>query len=73
MTSSYALLPAAEADLREIIRYTRNQWDSAQTRRYIAKLQISIETVVAGQGIFKDMSALHPGLRMVHCEHHDIF
>jgi plasmid stabilization system protein ParE len=30
----YDLTPAAEADLREIARYTRRQWGAAQSRRY---------------------------------------
>ena len=44
-----------------------------QTRSYIGKLTRGIEAVVVGRGAFKDMTALHPGLRMVHCEHHYVF
>lgn len=73
MTVSYVLSAAAEADLRDIIRYTRRQWGDTQTRAYIAKLQRGIESISAGQGVFRDMTALYPGLRMVHCEHHFIF
>ncbi|MBW8910698.1 MAG: type II toxin-antitoxin system RelE/ParE family toxin [Sphingomonas sp.] len=73
MTVGYVLSAAAEADLRDIIRYTRRQWGDTQTRAYIAKLQCGIESVSAGQGVFRDMTALYPGLRMVHCEHHFIF
>lgn len=71
--TSYVLLPAAEADLRDIIRYTRKQWGDAQTRTYVAKLRRCIETMAAGRGRNKDMAALYPGLRMVRCEHHYIF
>ena len=73
MNASYTLLAAAEADLRDIVRYTRQQWGSAQTRSYVAKLQRGIEAVAGGQGQSRDMSALHPGLRMIKCEHHYIF
>ena len=73
MTTRYVLLAAAEADLREIIRYTRQQWGNAQTRSYMLKLQDGIESLATGQGFFKDMSAFHPGLRMARCEHHYIF
>jgi plasmid stabilization system protein ParE len=73
LTASYVLSAAAEADLRDIIRYTRKQWGDAQTRAYVAKLQRGIEGVATGQGFFKDMAALYPGLRMIHCEHHYIF
>ncbi|MEO6214428.1 MAG: type II toxin-antitoxin system RelE/ParE family toxin [Sphingomonas sp.] len=45
MNANYTLLPGAEADLRDIVRYTRQQWGSAQTRSYVAKLQRSIEAV----------------------------
>ncbi len=73
MTARYVLSSAAEADLRAIVRYTRKQWGAAQTRRYMAKVKTGIENLVAGRGYFKDVAALHPGLRMVLCEHHYIF
>lgn len=73
MTAKYVLLPAAEADLRDIIRYTRKQWGDAQTRTYVTKLQRGIERMADGQDLFKDMTALYPGLRMLRCEHHYIF
>jgi len=73
LTAKYVLLPAAEADLRDIIRYTRKQWGDAQTRTYVAKLQRGIESMADGQGASKDMAGLYPGLRMLRCEHHYIF
>lgn len=73
MTDSYVLSAAAEADLRDIVRYTRKQWGDAQTRTYMAKLKAGIEHMAGGQGMFKDMSALYPALRMTRCEHHYIF
>lgn len=73
MTDRYVLSSAAEADLRDIARYTRKQWGDTPTRKYMAKLKRGIEHVAGGHGIFKDMSALYPGLRMVRCEHHYIF
>jgi toxin ParE1/3/4 len=73
LTTDYILTAAAEADLREIIRYTRKQWGDAQVRSYIAKLEGGIARLAAGEGVFKDMTALYPALRMVRCEHHYIF
>ena len=73
MSSSYVLLPDAEADLRGIIRYTRKQWGEAQTRTYVAKLKSCIERMAEGDAGFKDMSALYPRLRMMRCEHHHVF
>lgn len=67
------LTDAAEADMRDIIRYTRKQWGDAQVRRYIAKLEQGIVRLAASQDAFKDMSALYPALRMAHCEHHYVF
>ncbi|CAM5466301.1 type II toxin-antitoxin system RelE/ParE family toxin [Eoetvoesiella caeni] len=69
----YVLTEAAEADIREIIRYTRNQWGDTQVRRYIEALEQGIVRLAASQGTFKDMSALYPRLRMAHCEHHYVF
>lgn len=73
MTQGYVLTDAAEADLRGIVRYTRKQWGDAQVRRYIAELERGVARLAARQGIFKDMSALYPALRMAHCEHHYVF
>lgn len=69
----YRLTAEAEADLRNVIRYTRKQWGSAQVRHYIAKLEQGIASLAAGQGNFRDMSELYPALRMAHCEHHYVF
>lgn len=73
MSDVYVLTAAAEADLRDIIRYTRQRWGDAQVRSYIGKLRVGIERVALGQGFFKDMTALHPGLRMALCERHYVF
>jgi len=70
---NYILTDAAEADLRAIIGYTRKQWGAAQARRYVAKLKACIASVADGQGTFKTIDALHPALRVAHCEHHYIF
>lgn len=69
----FVLSDAAEADLREIIRYTRKQWGDTQVRRYIAGLEQGMARLASGQGTFKDMGVLYPALRMVRCEHHYVF
>ncbi|MCC4635544.1 type II toxin-antitoxin system RelE/ParE family toxin [Xanthomonas dyei] len=63
----YVLTDAAEADLRGIIRYTSAPWGQAQVRRYIAA------RLAAGEGPFKDLSALYPALRMSQCMHDYVF
>ena len=69
----YVLTDAAEADMREIIRYTRKHWGDTQVRRYITKLELGIARLVARQGVFKEMDALYPALCMARCEHYYIF
>ncbi|MDR2173202.1 MAG: type II toxin-antitoxin system RelE/ParE family toxin [Burkholderiales bacterium] len=71
--TAWVLTADAEADLRDIIRYTRKEWGAVQVRRYIAKLELGINRLAAGQGAFKDVSELYPALRMAHCEHHYLF
>ena len=73
MTSPYVLTRAAEADLRDVIRYTRRRWGVAQARRYASELQRCVEALAAGEVGHRDMGDLHPGLRMRRCEHHYIF
>jgi len=70
---SYVLTDAAEADLRAIVRYTRRQWGEAQVRRYVARLKAGMASVATGRGVFKQMDALYPKLRVAYCEHHVIF
>lgn len=73
MSAHYVLTLAAEADLRGIVRYTRKAWGDAQARRYATQLERGLEAVASGQGAFRDMGALYPGLRMARCKHHFIF
>ena len=73
MSAAYVLTKAAAADLREIVRYTRKQWGRDQALSYVSRLKYDIEQLVADDGVGKDISALYPGLRMVHCQHHYIF
>ncbi|GAA3101168.1 hypothetical protein GCM10010520_53020 [Rhizobium viscosum] len=70
---AYILTAEAESDLRSVIRYTRAQWGAAQVRRYVSALERGIANLAEGKGPFKDMSALHPALRMARCEHHYVF
>ena len=73
MNAQYVLSLEAEADLRDIIRYTQRRWGAEQARNYAVKLRGGIERLVAGHGAIKDMDALYPGLRMPRCEHHYVF
>ena len=59
--------------MREIVRYSRNQWGEAQARDYVAKLHRGIQALANGKKPYKDMSGLYTALRMARCEHHYIF
>ena len=71
--TAYVLTAEAEADLRNVIRYTRKQWGAAQVRHYIANLEKGIASLAAGEGYFRDMGELYPELRVARCEHHYVF
>ena len=73
MTGAYVLTLEAEADLRGIIRYTRQQWSDEQVRVYIRRLERGIARLAARQGAYREMSDLYPKLLMAHCEHHYAF
>lgn len=73
MTRNYVLTDSAEADLRGIIRYTRDQWGEAQLRRYMIRLEKGIIRLASSRQPFKDMSSLYPNLHMARCEHHYVF
>ncbi|MBB2830433.1 UNVERIFIED_ORG: plasmid stabilization system protein ParE [Rhizobium esperanzae] len=68
--TAYILTADAESDLRSVIRYTRAQWGTAATSQLLER---GIANLAEGKGPFKDMSALHPALRMARCEHHYVF
>ena len=73
MSRSYVVTRGAAADLAEIARYTAEQWGETQCRAYIADLENAAEAVARGEGVFKDMSALHPQLRVALCGRHYLF
>ena len=73
MTRPYVVSKGAAADLREITRYTLAKWGEVRCRTYIAALEAAVEAVANGEGPFRDMSFVLPGLRMVLSGKHCIF
>ena len=69
----YDITPAAEADLREIARYTRRQWGEAQSLRYGRTLASCFERIAAGEAVRRSFSDHFPELLATRCEHHFIF
>ena len=73
MSRLYVVSKGAAVDLRDITKYTVAKWGEAQCRAYVAELEMAAEAVANGEGVFKDMSFLLPGLRMAFCGKHCIF
>lgn len=73
MTPAYVLTATAATELRDIVSYTYTRWGDRQAGLYSAKLLNCMNAVATGRGIFRDMDALHPGLRMIRCQRHYIF
>ncbi len=67
MIRSYVVAKGAAADLEETARYTAEQRGEEQCRVYIGQLDKAAEAIAKSQGVFKDMSSLHPKLRMALC------
>jgi len=70
---TYVLTKSAEADLKEVVRYTLNEWGEAQCSRYVAALEKQAEAVATGNGVFEVMDELLPTLRVALSGKHYIF
>jgi toxin ParE1/3/4 len=69
----YELTPAAEADLRDIVRYTLRQWGERQARRYVCLLEAGLRTIAEGRAVSRTFSERYPQVRVTRCEHHYVF
>lgn len=73
MRRGHVLAPAAAADLRDIVRCTREQWGVVQARRYADQLDEGFAALAMGHPPFKDLSPLLPGLRSKLVGSHFVF
>jgi len=73
LTRPYVLGKSAAADIREITRYTTANWGEERCRLYIAAIEAKATALACGQGHFKEMNTLLPGLRVAACGKHYIF
>lgn len=73
MTRSFVYAPEAQAELREIVRYTARQWGAAQARVYARQIDEAADDLATGRGIFKDFGAVLPGLRVKAVGSHFVF
>lgn len=73
MNRHYVLAKGAAADLKDIIRHTNERWGEAQCRDYVGQLEKAAVALAKGDGVYRDLSAIHPHLRMTRCGRHHIF
>lgn len=73
MTRPFVYAREAQAELREIVRYTAQQWGAAQARAYAHQIDQVATELAAGQGVFKDWGAVLPGLRVKAAGSHFVF
>ncbi len=69
----YALTLAAEADLREIARYTLRQWGARQQQRYAELLEACFQDIASGRASSKTFSERYPEVRVTRCQEHYVF
>ena len=73
MSRSYVLSEGAVTDLRDITRYTLETWGAVQCRAYIADIERKADALARGEGLFKEMHDLLPGLRVALSGKHYLF
>ncbi len=69
----YELTPAAEADLKDIARYTSKQWSRKQAIHYAGLLEAGFYQIAENKAFSRSFSETYPEVRVTKCEHHYIF
>lgn len=69
----YELTADAESDLREIARYTIDQWGMRQAINYANLLEKAFESIANKQLASRTFSDRYPQVRVARCEHHYVF
>ncbi|MGE0824398.1 MAG: type II toxin-antitoxin system RelE/ParE family toxin [Candidatus Binatia bacterium] len=69
----YTLTRTAEADLREIARYTLRQWGAQQQRRYASQLEVCFRGIADRAVVSRTFSKRFPQGRVTRCERHYVF
>lgn len=69
----YELIPAAEADLKAIARYTFDQWGKNQSLLYARQLENHFREIAARTARSRAFSQNYPEVRVSRCRHHYIF
>ncbi len=69
----YVLTQLAANDLKEIARYTLNQWGKKQSIEYANLLEKRFQEIADRTAISRQFSKTYPQIRVKHCEHHYTF
>ncbi|NJO32019.1 MAG: type II toxin-antitoxin system RelE/ParE family toxin [Sphingomonadales bacterium] len=69
---SYDLTLAAEADLREIWRYSYKKWGLEQAEKYFDQIEACCDAVGDRRARSKPLDGLQEGVHLHRCEHHFI-
>lgn len=69
----YELTSAAEADLREIVRYSIGRWGEEQAERYAKSLEAGFLKIASNKVLSRQFSPSYPQVQVTKCQHHYIF
>jgi len=73
VTRPFVYAREAQAELRQILSYTTQQWGAAQARAYAGQIDSAANDLATGQGLFKDWGSVLPGLRVKAAGSHFVF
>lgn len=63
----------ARRDFVELAEWSRKQWGTAQTRRYLDEIETQFQRLVENPMLGQDAELPHPGLRKIAAGRHTIF
>ncbi|MHC4267788.1 MAG: type II toxin-antitoxin system RelE/ParE family toxin [Planctomycetota bacterium] len=71
--SGYRLSVAAQNDLREISRYTKENWGNKQAKHYLVELAAGIENIARSPKLGKVRDEIEMGIRSFTIARHVVF
>ncbi len=69
----FELSPAAENDLRDIIRYTNQKFGQNQAINYGNQLEACMIELSTNTPFPRNLTEIQPNLKFIRCQHHYIF
>ncbi|WP_052501450.1 type II toxin-antitoxin system RelE/ParE family toxin [Thiomicrospira microaerophila] len=67
------LAPVAQSDLKEIYRYTVENWGMQQAQNYLDHIKQSFKTLLENPNLGRERSELGQNVRAINCQKHIIF